>query len=87
MDKIQFFFPEELANVIHQIPISKYGAEDFASWPLARFGMYTVRSAYNMARTNKFFSKHCVAGHGGSSELEEHSKRWKSIWAIQSRAK
>jgi hypothetical protein len=40
-----------------------------------------------MARTNKFFSKRCAAGHGGSSVLEEHSKRWKSIWAIQSPGK
>uniref|UniRef100_A0A0E0B477 Uncharacterized protein n=1 Tax=Oryza glumipatula TaxID=40148 RepID=A0A0E0B477_9ORYZ len=32
------------------LPISRFGDEDFASWPHDKHGTYTVRSAYNLAR-------------------------------------
>jgi hypothetical protein len=49
-----------------------------------------ITCSLTIASTQNFhtkFSKRCAAGHGGSSELEEHSKRWKSIWEIQSLGK
>jgi hypothetical protein len=62
MDKLRFFFTDHMAETIQKIPISKHGGDDFASWPMARMGIYSVRSAYKLARTEKFFSKRCVKG-------------------------
>lgn len=57
MDVVRFYFTEEMASGIQQIPVSRHGGEDFASWPYAKFGVYTVRSAYNMARTEFLLGK------------------------------
>jgi hypothetical protein len=43
-------FPENIASKILQVPISRQGGDDFASWPFSRFGQYTVKSAYYIAR-------------------------------------
>jgi hypothetical protein len=53
MDTIRYFFTEEMADIIQRIHIRRY----FSSWPHARFGIYTARSASNLAKTNSFFVK------------------------------
>ena len=73
-----------MVELIMRIPISRRGFEDFASWPHGKFGVYTVRSAYNLARTEKFFSKRCAQGHGECSDLSSQTISWKSIWAVNS---
>ena len=52
---VRVVFEEEVANLILQILISRLGGEDFLSWPFGRLGIYTVRSAYQLAR-----SKACI---------------------------
>jgi hypothetical protein len=59
MDLIRVFFTDTMAEVIQKILISRFRCEDFASWPHVKFGIYTVRSAYNMAKTESFFSARC----------------------------
>jgi hypothetical protein len=53
-DLVRSVFPEDDAKKILQVPISRFGGEDFASWPHTRFGCYTVKSGYNLARICKF---------------------------------
>jgi ribonuclease HI len=83
MNKLSSLFPQPMVEAIQQIPISKQGGEDFASWPYAKLGMYTVRSAYNLARTEAFYCSRATGGRGGSSNGTDHAKDWKAIWAIQ----
>jgi hypothetical protein len=59
-----------VANRVLQIPISRRGGEDFPSWPLTRFGDYTVSSAYNLARREKFFIDRSAKGGGTNSVIE-----------------
>jgi hypothetical protein len=69
MDTIRFFSTEEMARVIQQIPISRHGGEDYVSWPHAKFGQYTARSAYNLARTASFYTFQSTAGRGRNSDV------------------
>ena len=54
-ENVRAFFAQETADLILQTHISRQGGDDFVSWPHTRYGMYTVRSAYNLARSSKFF--------------------------------
>jgi hypothetical protein len=54
VDLVHTIFTEEVAAQVLQVPISTHGGMDFASWPHTRFGCYTVKSGYNLARTCKF---------------------------------
>jgi hypothetical protein len=87
VDKLRLFFTDHMVKTIQQIPISTFGGDDYASWPFDRFGIYTVRSAYNLARTEKFFSKRGAKGFGDSSDHVNQGKSWKAIWAITSPTK
>jgi hypothetical protein len=84
MDKVNFFFTPEMARAIQQIPVSRHGGDDFISWPHAKFGLYTVKSAHNLARTGKSFAKRYANDRGDSSDLSNQEKQWKSIWSITS---
>ena len=76
MDTVRHFFAEEMAQTIQQVQISKRGSEDFVSWPHARFGVYTVRPAYNLARRGSFFSSRGAASSGDSSDLAIQENKW-----------
>jgi hypothetical protein len=69
MEKVSYFFTAEMASVIQQIPVSRHDGEDFISWPHARFGNYTVRSAYNLARTESFFASRSTKVRGDYLDL------------------
>ena len=47
-------FTEHTVEKILSIPLSTEGYTDFASWPHTKNVVYTVRSAYNLARTMNF---------------------------------
>jgi hypothetical protein len=79
-ETVYAFFYEEIADQIMQIQISKDG-EDFIRWPHTRNGIYSVKSAYNLARTDKFFVSRSKRG-GGSSSAASEEKQWKSVWKI-----
>jgi hypothetical protein len=86
-DTVRAFFHQELADTILQIPISRRGGDDFVSWPHDKFGLYTVRSAYNLARTSSFFVRRGTAGAGAGSDRTSEEKNWKAIWSIQAPGK
>jgi hypothetical protein len=68
---------DELAEVILQIPISRHGhgEADFVSWPHDKYRQYSVRSAYNLARSEKFFCRQTRAGLGSSSDRGADEKK------------
>ena len=49
-NSVRQFFSEEISKKILIIPISFEGCNDFPSWPYTKNGIYSVRSAYNLAR-------------------------------------
>jgi hypothetical protein len=83
IDTIRAFFHEDLAETILLVPISRLGGDDFVSWKHDKQGQYTVRSAYNLARTSSFFSEHTLAGRGSGSDRSGKEKLWKYVWKIQ----
>jgi hypothetical protein len=76
---VRTLFSEELADQILQVPISRHGGDNFVSWPYTRFGCYTVKSGYNLARSLKFIDQRSLSGGGMSSETEGDSKLWKTL--------
>jgi hypothetical protein len=83
-DMLAHFF---LASSISKIPINKFGGEDFVTWPLDKSGIYTIRSAYNLVRTETFYAKRTAAGQGMSSDHDSKTRNWKALWAIQAPGK
>jgi hypothetical protein len=73
VDLVRSVFEEDVANLVLQIPISQRGGDDVIAWPLTRFGDYTVSSAYNLARREKFFVDRSGSGGGANSCTEEDS--------------
>jgi hypothetical protein len=86
-DVIQSIFTEETASKILQVPLSRYGGDDFASWPHAKFGIYTVRSAYNLARSESFFATQSSSGRGLSSAVCKEERLWKKLWNVKAPGK
>jgi hypothetical protein len=84
---VESLFHNDLAKAILAIPISRNGGEDFISWPHDKFGQYTVRSAYNLSRTESFFARHQVARLGAQSDQATETKNWMSIWTIEAPSK
>ncbi|XP_073360453.1 uncharacterized protein [Aegilops tauschii subsp. strangulata] len=82
-ETVRAFFSDEVANDILQIPINLEGGSDFARWPLTRFGEYTVRSVYNMARTSRFLCDRSASGRGLSSNWSMEERMWKKLWKVQ----
>jgi hypothetical protein len=82
VDTVRAFFHEELADAILKVPISRHGGEDFISWPLDKYGQYSVQSAYNFARTASFFTHFDSAGRGSGSDRSQEEKNWKAVWSI-----
>jgi hypothetical protein len=66
-ESIYAFFDKETSDLIMQVPISRHGGSDFVRWPHTRNGLYSVRSAYNMARVDKFFVSRSRRGGDSSS--------------------
>jgi hypothetical protein len=54
VELVRTIFDEATADKVLQIPISRHGGDDYVSWPHARFGQYTVRSAYHLAHEDRF---------------------------------
>jgi hypothetical protein len=86
-DLVRTIFSEDVAAKILQVPISHHGGDDFASWPHTHFGYYTVRSGYNMARSDKFWHQRSTSKNGSSSTMEGDSKLWKILWSTRAPGK
>jgi ribonuclease HI len=86
-DLVRTIFDDEMAGKILQVPISRFGGEDFASWPWTRYGHYSVRSAYHLARSAKVAMDRSKRGQGSSSIVEDNSRIWKKLWAAKAPGK
>jgi hypothetical protein len=86
-DVVRSVFEEEIANLVLQIPISRRGGEDFLSWPLTKYGEYSVRFAYHLARTEKLYVDRSKHGGGSLSDMQNESILWKKLWAIKAHGK
>jgi hypothetical protein len=84
---VHSLFKEETASKILCVLLSRHGGDDFASWPHARFGVYIVRSACNMAREQQLMTRHSTSGHGLSSDASAESIMWKTLWNIKAPGK
>lgn len=82
-ETVRAFFQEDIANEILMLPVGQHGEEDYVRWPHTRFGEYSVRSAYNLARSARFQSVHSASGRGMTSDGGAAEKCWKSIWSIK----
>jgi hypothetical protein len=87
VDMVRGCLDARVADAILQIPISHFGGSDFATWPHTKLGIYSVKSAYNLARSATFFAAQSVNGKGLSSDLCVEEKHWKALWAIKAPGK
>jgi hypothetical protein len=53
-ETVYAFFDQETADLIMQVQVGRHGGEDFVRWPYTKNGIYSVRSAYNLVRSDKF---------------------------------
>jgi hypothetical protein len=81
------FFSAATAAQILQVPISRHAGEDFVCWPHTRHGIFSVRLAYNLARSTKFFQNQSRTGRGMVSDWAAQEKEWKAIWKIKAPGK
>jgi hypothetical protein len=86
-ESVHAFFEPDIADQIMQVPISKHAGQDFVCWPHTRHGTFTVRSAYNLARSKKFFGNLSRSGRGLSSSWEADEKAWNALWKIKAPGK
>jgi hypothetical protein len=86
-ETVYAFFDKDTADLIMQVQISRHGGDDFVRWPHTKNGLYSVRSAYNLARSDKFFTSRSKHGGGMSSAMAHEEKNWKSIWKINAPGK
>jgi hypothetical protein len=87
VDVVRSVFEGRVAEQVLQIPISRRVGEDFISWPYTKFGDYTVRSGYNLARTEKFYTQRSKKGGGVNSAVQDTSLLWRKLWAIKAPGK
>jgi hypothetical protein len=85
VELVRTIFDEATTDKILQIPISRHSGDDHVSWPLARFGQYTVRSTYHLAREDRFTVDRNGTGQGASSAALDtaDSKLWKKLGPIK----
>lgn len=85
-ETVRAFFRNDVTTKILRIPINMHG-EDFVRWPFTRLGEYTVRSAYNLARSAHFLESHSKSGQGLSSNISSQEKEWRLLWSIKAPGK
>jgi hypothetical protein len=82
-EAVNAFFNTDDAKLILEIPLSLHGGDDFPSWPHTRSGMFTVKSAYFLARNEAFFLSTSSKGKGNTSNQSGATKEWKQLWAVK----
>jgi hypothetical protein len=75
-DVIKSFFDDVTAAKILQIPLSRRGGDDYPSWPHAKYGVYTMRSAYNLARSQQIVDRCSLTNRGLQSDTSAEEKLW-----------
>lgn len=84
---VKAVFNDDIAREVLQVPISRHGGEDFVSWPHDKRGLFTVRSAYNLVRSNLFVVAQSSNGRGQHSGANVDSQFWKALWTINAPGK
>jgi hypothetical protein len=84
---IHAFFDPDTAAKILQIQVARHTGEYFVCWPHTRHGIFSVRSAYNLARTRKFPASLSRTGQEMSSAWVADEKAWKMVWKIHAPGK
>jgi hypothetical protein len=87
VDLLHTIFDEDTIAKILQVPISQHIGDDFVSWPHTRFGVYSVRLAYNLARSSQFMVDRNRNGNGLSSMFMDDTKSWKNLWTAKAPGK
>jgi len=82
-EMVRACFNEDDAEKILQIPLCHTPCEDFPAWLHTKSGIYTVKSAYFLARLESFHVFLGENGRGETSDQSKISKSWKRLWAIQ----
>ena len=59
---VRAVFDEDFANKVLQIPISRFGGDDFITWPHNRLGIYTVLSAYFISWLKRILHRNLEVG-------------------------
>ena len=67
------FDPTHVEQIL-QIPLGNISCEDFPAWSYTRNGIYSVRSAYNFARMERFHNDLSANGKGECSDPTEVKK-------------
>jgi hypothetical protein len=80
---VRICFSPADAECILNIALSHNRVLDYISWPLTKIGIYTVKSAYIMAKSEKVHLKANTRGKGESSDQVRTAKEWKSLWSIK----
>lgn len=70
------FRPVDAERII-KMPLSHYQTEDVASWPFTKSGIYTVKSAYIMAKRDAIFLNASVKGKTECSDQAKSALEWK----------
>jgi hypothetical protein len=87
LENVNAFFEEDAAKQILKVPIASFEGGDYACWPHTRHGTYSVRSAYNLARSSKKFHNQSKSAKGLHSGWTANEKDWKAIWNIKAPGK
>ena len=71
---IRICFSSANAECILSIPLSHNRIPDYVSWPLTKTGIYTVKSAYIMTKSEAVHLKASIMGKGESSDQVRSAK-------------
>lgn len=71
------------AECILRIPLSHSRDMDCVSWPYTKSGVYTVKSAYMLAKYASVHQQLGVRGKGEKSEQNTTAKEWGLVWKVK----
>jgi hypothetical protein len=82
-DLVRACFSAADSDLVLKIALNMNRIQDFVSWLHTKSGIYTVKSAYLMARTESFYLCESVNWRGTTSNQTRLAKEWKQPWAIK----
>ena len=77
VEMVEGLFNEEEAELIKQIPLSRFAPEDNLFWPFSSSGLYSCKSGYKFLKLEEEMLER---PHG--SATNEDTQVWKQIWSM-----
>lgn len=75
---VEGLFNEEEAELIKQIPLSRFASKDILYWPYSSNGLYSCKSSY------KFFKmEEELIDSAHESSTNGDTQVWKQIWSMR----